>query len=87
MGVRGGLLVKLQLVWVHDGGFRSWFRAQVAFPALWADGSVNPVARPGCRLGCGAGRVGSSPAWCCAFIHRHVHGLLFDDRGASVRGL
>lgn len=77
----------LLLLWSPHGGFRTWFDVQGAVAALWADASIYPVAWPGCRLGRGAGGVGSRPAGCCAFVHWHIHGLLFDDWGASAGGV
>lgn len=59
----------------------------MAVPVGENNTSIKLVTWPGCRLGRGAGCVGSTLARGCAFIDWHIHGLLFDDRGASVGGL
>lgn len=53
-------------------------------PASGHNASIWLVPQPGSGLRGGTRYVGTSLAQCCAFIHRHIHGLLFDDWGASV---
>lgn len=46
--------------------------------------AVGHVAWPGTRLGDSAGCVGGRLVRRCPFIYRHIHWLLFDERGAPV---
>lgn len=81
------LLVKLLHVWAKGRGCSAWSGVYMPTPVIDHNTAIKLVPRPGTRLWSGAGCVGTTVALRCAFIDGHIHGLLLNDWGTSLRVL